>query len=210
MINTRLNTVWHTKSETQHFRDTYGLAINQCATSCMWVWPRQLDDCLTAKAQQLLAIQRHRWEACTVAHQRWVTCNSPIAGVLGPTAGLQCGKPNLPCTGQVGAGAGLRPANFRNSCWCRGIVPEQATGLPNALCRSRPLACQFPDQPPVWGHAPPGEGLYVPVQPPSLLVAASPAHRPHMLSCTWHTQPWPPVWLIHENRAPHNLRFFFP
>ena len=109
------------------------------------------------------------------------------------------------------AGAGLRPANFRNSCWCRGIVPEQASGLPNALCRSRPLACQFPDQPLVWGHAPPGEGLYVPVQPPSLLVAsaASPAHRPHML-CTWHTQPWPPVWLIHENRAPHNLRFFFP
>ena len=55
-LNTRLNTAWHTKSETQHFRNTYGLAINQCATSCMWVWPRQLDDCLTAKAQQLLAI----------------------------------------------------------------------------------------------------------------------------------------------------------
>ena len=39
------------------------------------------------------------------------------------------------------AGAGLRPANFQNSCWCRGIVPEQASGLPNALRRSRPLAC---------------------------------------------------------------------
>ena len=119
--------------------------------------------------------------------------------------------------------AGQRIFEFLKQCWKQNLacsvflVPEQASGLPisgtaagaGALCRSRPLACQFPDQPPVWGHAPPGEGLHVPVQPPSLLVAASPAHRPHML-CTWHTQPWPPVWLIHENRAPHNLRFFFP
>ena len=135
--------------------------------------------------------------SCTVLQGGLLACCVPVLEA-------KFGMFRFPC-----AGAGLRPANFRNSCWCRGIVPEQASGLPNALCRSRPLACQFPDQPPVWGHAPPGEGLCVPVQPPSLLVAASPAHRPHML-CTWHTQPWPPVWLIHENRAPHNLRFFFP
>ena len=126
---------------------------------------------------------------------------------------LQCWKQNLACS--------------------VFLVPEQASGLPisgtaagaGALCRSRPLACPMhcagaglgasglpiPGSAAVVGACPPRQGA-VPVQPPSLLVAASPAHRPHML-CTWHTQPWPPVWfnkLIHENRAPHNLRFFFP